>query len=291
MEGESSTLKANNKLLQRKIEQDTGKKVILKDNSNIKYRTRLPLNRNDLDSVVKFLKKEGYSTVHIMVDEEENFKGLFYQDAYMRNMYMKFSQVMLVDATYKLLDLSMHVYLLLVVDVNGLSEIIRLFLAEEESKEVISSIVNEFKRKNEAWSKTLVIMSDKDFAERGSFSSCFPDAKLLICLYHALRSFRREITCEKMFISSAERNHVLEIIQPIAYASREETYKENLKLLQNAKFYTVVDNFMENWDSIKEQWVMFYKDQSFNLGETTNNRIESTFRHVKNVCTKCASLM
>ena len=278
-------------MLQQKIEQDTGAKVTLKDNSNIKCRTRLPLSRNDLDSVVMFLKKEGDSKVDIMVDEEENFKGLLYQDTYMRNMYMKFPQVILVDATYKLLDLRMPFYLLLVVDVNGLSKIIRLFFVEEESKEVISSIVNEFKGKNEAWSKAVVMMSDKDFAERGSFSSCFPDAKLLICLYHALRSFRREVTCEKMFISSAERNHVLEITQPTAYANREETYKVNLKLLQNTKFYTVVDNFMENWDSIKEQWVMFYKDQSFNLGETTNNRIESTFRHVKNVCTKYASLM
>ena len=67
-------LKANNKLLQQKIEQDTGKKVTLKDISNIKHRTRLPLNRNDLDSVVEFLKKEGDSSVDIMVDEEENLK-------------------------------------------------------------------------------------------------------------------------------------------------------------------------------------------------------------------------
>ena len=206
-------------------------------------------------------------------------------------MYMKFPEVMLVDATYKLLDFRIPVYLLLVIDGNGLREIIGLFLVEEESKEVISSIVNSFKEKNEAWSKTAVIMSDKDFTERESFSSCFPDAKLLICLYHALRSFRREVTCEKMSISSAECNPVLEIIQSIAYANSEEAYKVNLKLLQNTKLHTVVDYFMENWDSIKEQWVMFYKDQSFNLGETTNNRIESTFRHVKNVCTKYASLM
>ena len=130
-------LKANNKLLQQKIEQDTGKKVTLKDISNIKYRTRLPLNKNDLDSVVEFLKKEGDSSVDIMVDEEENFKGLLYQDACMRNMYMKFREVMLVDATYKLLDLRMPVYLLLVVGRNVLSEIIELFLVEEEPKEVI----------------------------------------------------------------------------------------------------------------------------------------------------------
>ena len=130
-------LKANNKLLQQKFEQYTGKKVTLKDISKIKYRTRLPLNRNDLDSVVEFLKKEGDSSVDIMVDEEENFKGLLYQDACMRNMYMEFPEVMLVDATYKLLDLRMPVYLLLVVDGNGLREIIGLFLVEENSKEVI----------------------------------------------------------------------------------------------------------------------------------------------------------
>ena len=108
--------------------------MTLKDISNIKYRTRLPLNRDDLDSVVNFLKKEGDSSVNIMVDEEENFKGLLYQDTYMRNMYMKFPEMMLVDATYKRLDLRLPVYLLLVVDGNGLSEIIRLFLVEKESK-------------------------------------------------------------------------------------------------------------------------------------------------------------
>ena len=100
------------------------------------------------------------------------------------------------------------------------------------------------------------------------FSSCFSDAKLLI---------------------SAERNRLLKITQSISYANSGEAYKVNQKLLQNTKLHIVVDHFMENWDSIKEQWVMFHKDQSFNHGETGNNRIESTFRHVKNVCAKYAS--
>ena len=47
---------------------------------NIKYKTRSRLNRNDFDLVVKFLKKEGNSSVNIIVDEEENFKGHCYQD-------------------------------------------------------------------------------------------------------------------------------------------------------------------------------------------------------------------
>ena len=153
-------LKANNKLLQQKIGHNTGKKVTPKDISNIKYRTRFLLNKNDLDSIVDFLYKEGDSSVDIMVDEEENFKWLLYQDAYMRNMYLKFPEVIVVDATYKILDLRMPVYLLLVVDGNGLREIVGLFLVEEESKESILFIANKFKEKTQSWSKRVVVMFD-----------------------------------------------------------------------------------------------------------------------------------
>ena len=34
---------------------------------------------------------------------------------------------------------------------------------------------------------------------------------------------------------------------------------------------------MENLGCIKEEWATYYKDQTFNIGETTNNRLESTF--------------
>ena len=86
------------------------KKVTLKDISKIKYRTRLPLKRNDLESVAEFLHKEGDSSVDIIVDEVKNFKELLYKDAYMKNMYMTFSEVMLVETTYKRLNLRMPVY-------------------------------------------------------------------------------------------------------------------------------------------------------------------------------------
>ena len=69
-------------------------------------------------------------------------------------MFDKYPEMKLVDATYKLLDLRLPVYLILVIDRDGFSEIVGLFLVEQESKEVISSVVNEFKERNEAWSKT-----------------------------------------------------------------------------------------------------------------------------------------
>ena len=139
--------------MRQKIEQETGKMVTLKDLSNIKYKSKLSLNKNDIESIVEFLQKQGTSTVDVMVDNENNFKALLYQDVYMKNMFDKYPEMKLVDATYRLLDLRLPVYLILVIDRDGFSEIVGLFLVEQESKEVISSVVNEFKERNEAWSK------------------------------------------------------------------------------------------------------------------------------------------
>ena len=131
----------------------------------------------------------------------------------MKNLYNMFPEILLVDVTYKLLDLRIPVYLLLAVDDNGLSKIVALFILTEETKETIETVLNVFKAKNESWKKTKVIMSDNDFVEREAVRDCFTIASLLICLYHTLRTFRREVTCEKMGITSAQRLHTLEILQ------------------------------------------------------------------------------
>ena len=134
-------------------------------------------------------------------------------------------------------------------------------------------------------------MSDKEFNERDAFSNCFPSAKLLICLYHTLRSLRREVTCEKMGITSAERSHCLEILQAIAYSNTEDEYNSNVNLLRNTKIKSVIHHCQENWLPVKEQWVKCFKSQAFNLGETTNNRLGSTFNKIKSVCSKYANLI
>lgn len=189
-------LKANPKLLKQKIENATGRKVTLKDISNIKQTSKKNLQKNDLEDVIDYLKNQPGARTEVVVDEENNFKGLFYQDAFMQNMYAHFPEIILVDATYNLLELRMPVYLLLCIDGDGLSEIVAMFILAEETKDVIQASVEMFKKHNASWDKTHVVMSDKDFTERDVFKACFPNASLSICLYHTLRSFRREITCE-----------------------------------------------------------------------------------------------
>ena len=136
----------------------------------------------------------------------------------------------------------------------------------DDTKLAIGSVVNIFKKCNHPWEKTAVIVSDKDFNERDTFSNCSPSAKLLICLYHTLRSLIREVTCKKMGIISAEWSHCIEILQAIAYSNTEDEYNSNMNLLRNTKIKSVIDYCQENWLPVKEQWVKCFKSQVFNLG-------------------------
>ena len=78
-------------------------------------------------------------------------------------MYEKFPEMLLVDATYKLIDLRILVYLLLMIDGDELSEIAALIILADDTKPAIESVVNIFKNYNHSWEKTAVTMSDKDF--------------------------------------------------------------------------------------------------------------------------------
>ena len=42
--------------------------------------------------------------VEILIREDNNFSGVFYQDEYMKKMFVDFSELIMVDARFKLLD-------------------------------------------------------------------------------------------------------------------------------------------------------------------------------------------
>ena len=66
----------------------------------------------------------------------------------------------------------------------------------------------------------------KDDLLKGIFSSS--DSK---SVFHNLRSFKREIPCEKLGLRKGERDHALEIITKLAYSKSEAVYEENYQCL------------------------------------------------------------
>ena len=129
-----------------------------------------------------------------------------------------------MDATYKLLELGLPVYLMLSEDANGQSEVIAVCLLVQEDADSVTWMVNAFKKNNEDWHKIRIIMADKDKGEREVLKQCIPNASVLICLFHTLRTFRREVSCEKKENSSGQKSTCLEFLQKLCYVYSETGY-------------------------------------------------------------------
>lgn len=66
-----------------------------------------------------------------------------------QNMYARYPELILIDATYKLNNLRMPMYVLMVMDGNGESEIVALWLVVYEDKHTISHLMDIFEKHND----------------------------------------------------------------------------------------------------------------------------------------------
>lgn len=92
-------------------------------------------------------------------------QAIYFQTADMKNMFHTYPEVLFIDATYKLNDLHMPLYVLLAIDGNGESEIVCLWVVQSEDKVTITNLLAEFKRCNENATLVQCVMTDKDMTE------------------------------------------------------------------------------------------------------------------------------
>lgn len=228
--------------------------------------------------------------MEVIADEDKNLKAIFFQTPEMQKNFSMYPEFVMIDATYKLNDLRMPLFILLIVDGNGQSEIVALWITADECKDTITKMLQAFKMHNKDHSKIICVMGDKDLTEREVIASELANAHLLICLFHTMRSFKREISCEKLGITSAERTLALEVIQKLAYSQSEDVYSKNYEELLNTNLHAVINYFNLNWHGIRDQWVEGLKNNHFNMLNRTNNRLECINQKIKSVVSKNSDL-
>ncbi|KAG1674491.1 Zinc finger SWIM domain-containing protein 3 [Nymphon striatum] len=219
-------------------------------------------------------------------DNEETLLAIAFQTEEMRNTFAAFPELLLIDGTCKLNDLRMSLYVLMNVDGNSESEVICLWLVATEDRNTISNLMDKFKKRNSKWTDINVIMSDKDMTERDVLTEKLPGAEILICLFHTLRSFRREVSTEKLGISSGERNMCLEMLGKITHAKSEDGYQNLYDDFLRSAPRSVLDYYNHNWHDIRDQWVEGLKNNKANFMNSTNNGLESTNQKLKSVISR-----
>ena len=215
---------------------------------------------------------------------------MFFQDKQMKDAFSAYPELIFLDATYKLLQLGLPTYIMLCEDSNGQSEVFAVCLLVTEDASSMTWMMDTFKKCNSDWEKVHVVMADKDIGERDVIKKCLPNVSVLICLFHAMRTFRREVTCDKLGISSGQRNLCLELIQKIAYASSTDEYDNLYSQFQRDVPREVVTYYDTNWHNIRNEWVLGLKFTSGNFLNSTNNRLESIYGKLKQVITKHSTL-
>ena len=135
----------------------------------------------------------------------------------MKEDFQSYPEIIFIDATYKLTELHYPVYIFLVEDSMGESEIAGIGLLVSENAESLRWLLN------------AVIMADKDLNERHILKECFPTASVLICLFHTLRSFKRELSDKRFSLSESQNITLKELFQKLCDAGNVKEYQNTFK--------------------------------------------------------------
>lgn len=140
----------------------------------------------------------------IAIDGKNNFKFiydektrdrllmLYYQNDNMKAMYAKYSEIVFVDGTFPINDHKYPLYLAVVKDCNGNSQIVAWALVAYERLQLLDKFFEEFFA-NQANVKTKTVVIDKDLTEWHAISVHCPEACIFLCKFHCQQIFKRSI--------------------------------------------------------------------------------------------------
>ncbi|XP_043279783.1 uncharacterized protein [Venturia canescens] len=271
-------IRADKKMVKQKCGYDFDKKILLKDLSNLISRKG---GQNNLKNTVEKLEKEYGAECHIF-EEDKEMKGLLFATPHMKQSMAAYFEFVGIDGTFKLLNIRAPVYLMVVEDSEGNTEIVAVCILVNEDAESMTWFLQAFKKIHPSWSKTRCIMADKDLLERRIIKEEFKNANVLICTFHSLRTFNREVSCEKLPITPEQRDAAKGLFQKMLYSATESEYMRYYKEVEKLPL-AIVNYFNKNWHPIRNEWTLSNDFMQSTFLNTTNNRIESLNAKVKSV--------
>ena len=79
-------------------------------------------------------------------------------------------------------------------------------------------------------------------------------ANLIICIFHVMKIYCREITFEKMDITSIQRKKCLEILQQLVYSKTDTEFEKLCNILKDIGHTKIYAYLEKNWLHFKDEW-------------------------------------
>ena len=274
-------------LVRNYLEMKTGKVIMNQDIHNLKHKFSASCN-SDVSKVVTLLnqfveKDEGNVACVVLDDDEKGIELIYIQSSYQRQLFNKFPELIMVDGTYKINNVGMSLYDILIEDGYGSSRIVAYCLVTQETKVSLLNLMQIFKKYNPSWDKVKVALTDKDFSEIASIKEEFPQAVTLLCQFHMLKCIRTKIP--SYCTSSDTKEKLMQLSKKLVYCWTEQEFTDTLKSIKDTspEFYEYIE---DNWINCKKSWCNYEQKDLFTMLNSTTNRIEAHHRilklHLKN---------
>ncbi|XP_055353268.1 zinc finger SWIM domain-containing protein 3-like [Paramacrobiotus metropolitanus] len=215
-------------------------------------------------------------------DESGNnmLQMLYIQTAEMKKLLFDHTETIFMDSTYRINCEHYCLYSVVVEDANGFGQPVLLaFLANEKRQTLVSMFELLIQTNRDAVQQIRCIFIDKDFTQIGVLKDLFPTSDLLLCCFHALKSFKAKIASEALPV--ATKTDILHQFKRVMYAYDDEALaveEENLKTKLTQK---LAQYYSKNWENSKQFWAHAYRKHLPTRGNRTINRIERWFLMVK----------
>ncbi|XP_042145721.1 NAC-alpha domain-containing protein 1-like isoform X11 [Ixodes scapularis] len=267
-------LQSNPSLLRSFLQNKTGKPLTAKDIENVVARLK-GSKKPDVDQLAEEIKeifrKDPTAAVTLGTSESNEMELLFIQTTMMAQFYEKFPEVLLLDGTYRTNNLKMALFVFMVVDGNGCSQVVAYCFVSSEDLAHMDTMMRTFVGL-QGMQKTKCVIVDKDFKEiraiRDNFS---PDTVIQLCEFHVKKALKRAVGSSK---TDNDKKMLNSLLERMIHAPNEEAYQDLKAELDRTASKSFTEYFNKNWDGIQDMWVRYRCDRHFNLGNNTTNRVE-----------------
>lgn len=138
---------ANKHKIKLNLMQNREAPVSLKSLHNLKTKitnSSIDQSASDLENLLKEMNKIEGSRIKVAVSDENELVGIYFQNQRMLELFNSFPEVVIFDATYKLNNRRMPVFLLMVVDGNGVSEVVCIWIIKSENRIAVEAMLDAF---------------------------------------------------------------------------------------------------------------------------------------------------
>ena len=205
----------------------------------------------------------------------------------MKDLFKLYPEIVFIDGTYSVNKLRMPMYSFIIEDGNGCGQAIGYAFVANERTSTLETVLGELAKAHD-FSKVKVVIVDKALNEIAAIKSLMPDVTIQLCKFHVMQAFTREI--KKTPVDESTRNLLVKLVREMVFARTEEMFQNKFGSFAKVSTPALLNYFHKNWGKNKEYWAGYLTNSVVNLGNTTNNRIESHNQKIKDVLNRNKTL-